>query len=157
MSPQHIGDHRRLAVDRVAGLGAVHAREQVDQAEMRQDLPGEDRAFRGGDVEPRLQGQQLVQRVREHQDILPPYDDVSHLPAAERDAAALAIGQEDARRAIDLSDAPLFRARIVKLADDNHRLYFTLHHIIFDGVAIYRVIVPELAKLYDAFSRGAGR
>lgn len=101
------------------------------------------------------EGGVLVQRVREHQDILLPYDDVSHLPAAERDAAALAIGQEDARRAIDLSDAPLFRARIVKLADDNHRLYFTLHHIIFDGVAIYRVIVPELAKLYDAFSRGA--
>ncbi|WP_066587333.1 non-ribosomal peptide synthetase [Sphingomonas pruni] len=101
------------------------------------------------------EGGVLVQRVREHQDILLPYDDVSHLPEAERDAAALAIGQEDARRAIDLSDAPLFRARIVKLADDNHRLYFTLHHIIFDGVAIYRVIVPELAKLYDAFSRGA--
>jgi amino acid adenylation domain-containing protein len=97
----------------------------------------------------------LVQRVREHRDIVLPYDDVSHLPEAERDAAALAIGQEDARRAIDLNDAPLFRARIVKLADDNHRLYFTLHHIIFDGVAIYRVIVPELAKLYDAFSRGA--
>jgi len=97
----------------------------------------------------------LVQRVREHRDIVLPYDDVSHLPEAERDAAALAIGQEDARRAIDLNDAPLFRARIIKLADDNHRLYFTLHHIIFDGVAIYRVIVPELAKLYDAFSRGA--
>jgi len=97
----------------------------------------------------------LVQRVRDHRDIILPYDDVSHLPEAERDAAALAIGQEDARRAIDLNDAPLFRARIVELADDNHRLYFTLHHIIFDGVAIYRVIVPELAKLYDAFSRGA--
>lgn len=101
------------------------------------------------------EGGVLVQRVREHRDIILPYDDVSHLPEAERDAAALAIGQEDARRAIDLNDAPLFRARIVKLADDNHRLYFTLHHIIFDGVAIYRVIVPELAKLYDAFSRGA--
>ncbi len=96
----------------------------------------------------------LVQRVRDHRDILLPFDDVSHLPEAERDAAALAIGQEDARRAIDLSDAPLFRARIVKLADDNHRLYFTLHHIIFDGVAIYRVIVPELAKLYHAFAIG---
>jgi amino acid adenylation domain-containing protein len=101
------------------------------------------------------EGGVLVQRVREHRDIVLPYDDVSHLPEAERDAAALAIGQEDARRAIDLNDAPLFRAQIVKLADDNHRLYFTLHHIIFDGVAIYRVIVPELAKLYDAFSRGA--
>jgi amino acid adenylation domain-containing protein len=101
------------------------------------------------------EGGVLVQRVRDYRDIVLPYDDVSHLPEGERDAAALAIGQEDARRAIDLNDAPLFRARIVKLADDNHRLYFTLHHIIFDGVAIYRVIVPELAKLYDAFSRGA--
>ncbi len=65
------------------------------------------------------------------------------------------LGSDDARKAIDLADAPLFRARIVKLADDNHRLYFTLHHIIFDGVAIYRVIVPELAALYgNAFAAG---
>ena len=97
---------------------------------------------------------ELVQRVREHSDIVLPFDDISHLPEAERDAAALKIGSDDARRAIDLSEAPLFRACIVKLADDNHRLYFTLHHIIFDGVAIYRVIVPELAKLYHAFAMG---
>jgi amino acid adenylation domain-containing protein len=97
---------------------------------------------------------ELVQRVREHRDIALPFDDVSHLPESERDSAALKIGSDDARRAIDLSEAPLFRARIVKLADDNHRLYFTLHHIIFDGVSIYRVIVPELAALYEAFSRG---
>jgi amino acid adenylation domain-containing protein len=97
---------------------------------------------------------ELVQRVREHRDIALPYDDVGHLPEAERDAAALKIGSDDARRAIDLSEAPLFRARIVRLADDNHRLYFTLHHIIFDGVSIYRVIVPELAALYEAFSAG---
>ena len=97
---------------------------------------------------------ELVQRVREHRDIVLPFDDVSALPEDERDAAALRIGSDDARCAIDLSDAPLFRARIVRLADDNHRLYFTLHHIIFDGVSIYRVIVPELAALYDAFARG---
>jgi len=97
---------------------------------------------------------ELVQHVRAHRDIVLPFDDVSHLPEQERDAAALKIGSDDARRAIDLSDAPLFRARIVKLADDNHRLYFTLHHIIFDGVAIYRVIVPELAAIYDAFAQG---
>lgn len=97
---------------------------------------------------------ELVQRVRDHRDICLPYDDVSQLPEGERDAAALQIGSDDAKRAIDLSDAPLFRARIVKLADDNHRLYVTLHHIIFDGVSIYRVIVPELAALYDAFAAG---
>jgi amino acid adenylation domain-containing protein len=97
---------------------------------------------------------ELVQRVREHRDLALPFDDVSHLPEEARDAAALRIGSDDARRAIDLTEAPLFRARIVKLAEDNHRLYFTLHHIIFDGVSIYRVIVPELASLYEAFARG---
>ena len=97
---------------------------------------------------------ELVQIVHPHQPLDVPVSDVSHLPEAERDAAALAIGSEDARAAIDLADAPLFRARVVKLAEDNHRLYFTLHHIIFDGVSIYRVIVPELAALYDAFAAG---
>ncbi|MBX3593368.1 amino acid adenylation domain-containing protein [Sphingomonas sp.] len=108
-------------------------------------------AWRTGFVE---QDGVLIQMVRPHRDLDLPFDDVSHLPEAERDAAALKIGSDDARRAIDLSDAPLFRARIVKLADDNHRLYFTLHHIIFDGVSIYRVIVPELAALYEAFAAG---
>ena len=97
---------------------------------------------------------ELVQIVHPHQPLDIPVSNVRHLPEAERDAAALAIGSDDARKAIDLADAPLFRARVVKLAEDNHRLYFTLHHIIFDGVSIYRVIVPELAALYDAFAAG---
>jgi amino acid adenylation domain-containing protein len=97
---------------------------------------------------------ELVQLVHPHRPIEIPVSDVSHLPEAERDAAALAIGSDDARRAIDLADAPLFRAHVVKLAEDDHRLYLTLHHIIFDGVSIYRVIVPELAALYEAFAAG---
>ena len=83
-----------------------------------------------------------------------PLEDVSHLPAAARDAAALAIGSADARAAIDMGVGPLFRARVVKLAPDEHRLYLTLHHIIFDGVSIYRVIVPELAAIYAAYEKG---
>ena len=82
------------------------------------------------------------------------FEDVSDLPEDARDAAALAIGSADAREAIDFSKGPLFRARVVKLGAEEHRLYLTLHHIIFDGVSIYRVIVPELAAIYDAFSKG---
>jgi amino acid adenylation domain-containing protein len=97
---------------------------------------------------------ELVQVIHPHRRLDIPLSDVSHLPEAERDAAALALGSDDARKVIDLADAPLFRARVVKLAEDNHRLYFTLHHIIFDGVSIYRIIVPELAALYAAFTAG---
>jgi amino acid adenylation domain-containing protein len=83
-----------------------------------------------------------------------PFVGLSHLSQAEREKAALEIATEDARRPFDLSRAPLLRVRIVRLAPDNHRLYVTLHHIIFDGVSIYRVIVPQLAALYASYARG---
>ena len=81
-----------------------------------------------------------------------PMTDVSHLPAHARDAAAVAVATDDARAPIDLAQAPLLRARVVRLSEDEHRLYLTLHHIIFDGVAIYRLILPELVALYHAFA-----
>lgn len=81
-------------------------------------------------------------------------EDLTSLPRSEREAAALRMATEDARRPFDLRRAPLFRARVVKLAEDEHRLYLALHHIIFDGVSLTRVFVPELAAIYDAFSRG---
>ncbi len=79
-------------------------------------------------------------------------DDVSDLPLDERDAAALKIGSADAIAPIDIHTVPLFRARLVKLSDSEHRLYLTLHHLIFDGVSIYRIVLPELAELYDHFA-----
>ncbi|MBV8170208.1 MAG: non-ribosomal peptide synthetase, partial [Alphaproteobacteria bacterium] len=83
-----------------------------------------------------------------------PLIDLSHLPPPARAAAALRLATEQATVPIDLQTAPLFRARVLRLAADEHRLVLTLHHIIFDGVSIYRVLVPELAALYDAFSHG---
>lgn len=81
-------------------------------------------------------------------------DDLTSLPLSERDGEALRLATEDVRQPIDLSEAPLFRARVVKLAEGEHRLYLAIHHIIFDGVALARVFVPELAAIYDAFARG---
>lgn len=79
-----------------------------------------------------------------------PFDDLATLPADARDAAAIALATADARRPFDLERGPLFRARIVCLASDDHRLYLTLHHITFDGVTMYALILPDLAALYDA-------
>ena len=39
-----------------------------------------------------------------------------------------------------------------RLSDSEHRLFITLHHIIFDGVSLYRVLLPELQTLYEAFT-----
>ncbi|MEG3143388.1 amino acid adenylation domain-containing protein [Sphingomonas sp. RT2P30] len=80
--------------------------------------------------------------------------DISDLPEDERDAEAVRLATEDARAPIPFDTAPLFRARVVKLGEEEHRLYLTLHHIIFDGVSIYRTLVPELAALVSAFEKG---
>ena len=83
-----------------------------------------------------------------------PLVDLTGMPAAGREAEALRLASEDALTPIDLSAPPLFRARISKLAEDDHRLHLTLHHIIFDGVSLYRVVVPELSAIYDAYASG---
>jgi amino acid adenylation domain-containing protein len=80
--------------------------------------------------------------------------DVSGLAEAEREKKALEVATEDARQPFDLHHGPLLRARVVRLSATTHRIYITLHHIVFDGVAIYRVVMPELAALYAAFSQG---
>jgi aspartate racemase len=84
---------------------------------------------------------------------LPPVD-LRQLPEAEREAEALRLATEDAQQPFDLVHGPLLRATLVRLNDTDHRLFVTLHHIIFDGVTIYQVFLPELRTLYDAFSAG---
>ena len=83
-----------------------------------------------------------------------PVVDLRSLPEAEREEEARRIATEEAVRPFDLEQGPLVRAILVRLADARHRLYLTLHHIIFDGVALYRVFLPELATLYEAFAAG---
>lgn len=71
---------------------------------------------------------------------------------AEREATRLAV--EDTKRPYDLSAGHAIRPRLVRLAPDHHRLYLGLHHLVFDGVTVHRVMFPELVALYDAFAAG---
>ncbi len=80
--------------------------------------------------------------------------DLSQTPPSQKESEAQRLALEGALRPFDLSRGPLFRALLVHLSDTEHRLFLTLHHIIFDGYSIYRVLLPELAALYSAFSTG---
>jgi amino acid adenylation domain-containing protein len=104
-------------------------------------------AFKVVDGEP-------VQEVQENLSISLPVIDLRGFPREQRDEAARCIATADARVPLDLGRVPLFRAKLIRLDDNEHRLYLTLSHIIFDGVAIYRVFLPELSTLYKAFSAG---
>jgi thioesterase domain-containing protein/acyl carrier protein len=97
---------------------------------------------------------EVVQRIDPNVRIHIPFVDLSHLPVEEREAESVRIGTEDVRLPFDLSAAPLFRLRLVRWADDYHRIYLTLHQLVYDCFSINRVLISELAALYDAFSAG---
>ena len=94
------------------------------------------------------QGVQIVHPAPVHIEI--PFIDLRTHPQAEREALRLAT--EDAGQPFDLGRGPMYRLRLVRLAEAEHRLYLTLHHIIFDGVSLYRVLLPELLTSYEAFA-----
>ena len=98
---------------------------------------------------------QPVQDVKENLSVSLPVIDLRTLPREQRDAKAVALATADASIPLNLEQVPLFRAKLIRLDEEEHRLYLTLSHIIFDGVAIYRVFLPELATLYKAYVAGA--
>lgn len=83
-----------------------------------------------------------------------PVMDLRKLPEAKREAEAVRLATEDARRPFDLKTGPLLRALLIRTDDERYRLYMTVHQIIFDAVTAYRVFLPELATLYQAFVVG---
>jgi amino acid adenylation domain-containing protein len=73
-------------------------------------------------------------------------------PVAD-EAAAGEAAREEALRPFDLAAGPLFRARVLRVAQDDHLLLLTLHHVIADGWSL-DVLFRELAALYAAFAEG---
>jgi hypothetical protein len=82
-----------------------------------------------------------------------PLTDLSAGEEAERESAARRLAEEEAERPFDLSDGPLLRASLLKLAAQEHVMLFTMHHIISDGWSM-GVLIKEVSVLYEAYSRG---
>jgi surfactin family lipopeptide synthetase A len=97
---------------------------------------------------------QAVQVIQEPFQVTLPVQDLRELPAEQRESAATSIATGMARVPFDLARGPLFRAALVRVADEDYRLFVTLHHLIFDGFSGYRVFLPELSALYKGYSQG---
>jgi len=80
-----------------------------------------------------------------------PVRDFTDLPLGRREAAALRLATDEARRPFNLKKGPLFRALLCRLGPEDYRIYLTFHHIIFDGISGYRIFWSELKTLYAAF------
>jgi acyl-CoA synthetase (AMP-forming)/AMP-acid ligase II len=81
------------------------------------------------------------------------FDDLRALPESRRDIVGAEIIQEEVLHCFDLAHGPLFRARLVHLAERHHLLLIAIHEVIGDGWSL-GVLGNELVALYDAFLAG---
>ncbi len=86
-----------------------------------------------------------VQVIREPAPVALSMLDLRGVADPLREAERLA--GEEALRPFDLARGPLLRATLLRLAEDDHVLCFTLHHIVADGWSL-RVLVRELSAVY---------
>ena len=94
-----------------------------------------------------------VQLIAAEQRMAFAVEELGALAAEERAAEARRRVQEEAHRPFDLERGPLIRARLLRLAEREHWLQLTLHHIITDGWSS-GVLARELSELYGARRRG---
>jgi hypothetical protein len=94
------------------------------------------------------------QFVREPAEVDLPLTDLSDLASEDAVHRATEIAAADTLRPYDLADGPLIRPRLIRITEDDHRLYLGLHHLVFDGTTLHRVVFPELTALYRSYAMG---
>ena len=100
----------------------------------------------------RLQDGEPLQVIRAPSRFDLPLVVLGDLPREQREAALRARRRDEALRAFDLNADSMLRASLVRLADEEHVLLLTLHHIAADGWSI-RLLWRELEVAYAAYRR----
>lgn len=70
------------------------------------------------------------------------------------EARSVLVGEliaEEAKTAFSLADGGLFRAKLLRLAEESHVLMITMHHIISDGWSI-GILMNDLREYYAAYA-----
>lgn len=127
-----------------------------------------------GGLDTALLERAVAEIVHRHQPLRTRFREVDGMPAQEvLDDVAVPVEQVDVRglpdagqlllrrvkdwvdRPFDLTSAPLVRAGLVRVGDDEHLFVVCAHHLVADGwsMALFR---DEIAALYAAYSAGQG-
>ena len=94
------------------------------------------------------------QRVEPASRLVIPFVDLSTLDPSRRTSRYREIVQEVCRTPFDLTVGPLLRATLLKMAEGDHQLLLTMHHIGSDAWSV-ELILDELASLYAQHVSGA--
>ncbi|NET89190.1 MAG: amino acid adenylation domain-containing protein, partial [Kamptonema sp. SIO1D9] len=96
---------------------------------------------------------QPIQRIAPSLTIPLPVVDCQKLPELERESEVRSLMVRESQQPFDLTQEPLFRAKLVRLGQQEHILLLTMHHIISDEWSV-EVLIREMAALYKAFLAG---
>ncbi|WP_243708049.1 non-ribosomal peptide synthetase/type I polyketide synthase [Luteimonas arsenica] len=95
-----------------------------------------------------------VQRVLDRLDVsLLPVEDLSMYPAGDVEAEFMRRVEPLIVDPIRTDRAPLFRTRLFRISDEDHILYFQVHHAIWDG-ASERLFCEQMGALYADHASG---
>ena len=95
-----------------------------------------------------------MQAVAPAAPLQPPIVDLSALEDEARWREARLLFAAAMGRPFDLAQGPLFRVGLLRLAEREHAVLATMHHIVSDAWSM-DILQREVAALYDAFSRRA--
>jgi amino acid adenylation domain-containing protein/non-ribosomal peptide synthase protein (TIGR01720 family) len=79
--------------------------------------------------------------------------DLTHLSVEDQEREIRNTSSSEAQTGFDLRHGPLIRVKTLKLGEELHAVFFTMHHIISDGWSI-GVLIQEVGALYPAFEAG---
>lgn len=99
-----------------------------------------------------LEGGELVQLVEPRLDVLLPLTDFSALEKPYPPAYEFA--KREVEEPFDLGTGPLFRARILRIAPEEHVFLCTMHHTVTDSWSM-QLFTKELAAFYAAITNGS--
>ncbi|HEX3759257.1 MAG TPA: amino acid adenylation domain-containing protein, partial [Kofleriaceae bacterium] len=94
-------------------------------------------------------GDAPAQLIADLVDTAIPLEDLSALPADQREAQLERRLEIETAQPFDLGRAPLFRIRLFRLAPELHVLFFMPHHIVWDGWS-FDLFYDDIAALYAA-------
>ena len=143
---------------------------QLDPQSAAYNIPGALR-LRGSLDEAALE-QSFLQLVERHESLRTTFHELGGLPVQrihpagafalnlidledqpDAEARALAIRESEALAPFDLENGPLLRVSLVRIAERDHLLLVTLHHIIADGWSL-DLLLNEFSRLYGAIGLG---
>lgn len=82
-----------------------------------------------------------------------PLSDLTELEPTTREERLASAREREVTTAFDLLDGPLVRAHLIRMAEEQHHLFLTVHHIVCDGWSS-GVLLRELASLYSRSATG---